>query len=181
MACGSPRCNNRNSPQEMEMIAKKLKDFLDREGVKYTTAPHSPAYTATQTAQAAHVPGKEFAKAVMVKIDGRLAMAVLPASEKLDVARLKLAAGAKHVYLAPEAEFDKWFPGCEPGAMPPFGNLYGMAVYASRSLAADEEIAFNAGSHAEVMKIKYKDFERVVQPVVAKLAADRHPFSRVEA
>lgn len=163
------------------MIASRLKDYLEREGVNYTTALHSPAYTATQTAQAAHVPGREFAKAVMVKIDGRMAMAVLPASEKLDLARLKEAAGAKHVYLAPEDEFDKWFPGCEPGAMPPFGNLYGMAVYASRSLAADEEIAFNAGSHAEVLKIKYKDYERVVQPVVAKLAAEPHPFSRMDA
>ena len=163
------------------MIASRLKSYLEREGVKYTTVPHSPAYTATQTAQAAHVAGREFAKAVMVKIDHRMAMVVLAASEKLDMARLKQAAGARHVYLAPEEEFDKWFPGCEPGAMPPFGNLYGMEVYASRSLAADEEIAFNAGSHAEAMKIKYKDYERVVQPVVANVAADPHPFSKVEA
>ena len=163
------------------MITSRLKDFLEREGVRYTLVPHSPSYTATQTAQAAHVPGREFAKAVMVKIDGRLAMAVLSASEKLDLARLKHAAGAKHVYLAPEDEFDKWFPGCEPGAMPPFGNLYGMAVYVSRSLAADEEIAFNAGSHAEAIKIRYQDYDRVVQPVVAKLSAEPHPFSRLEA
>jgi Ala-tRNA(Pro) deacylase len=163
------------------MIASRLKDFLKREGVEFTTASHSPTYTAAQTAEAAHVSRREFAKAVMVKIDGRLAMAVLPASEKLDMALLKHAAGAKDVYLAPESEFDKWFPGCEPGAMPPFGNLYGMAVYASRSLAADEEIAFNAGSHAETMRIKYKDYDRVVQPVVAKLAAESQPFSKVYA
>ena len=163
------------------MIATRLKAFLEREGVKYTTISHAPAYTAEQTAQAAHVPAREFAKAVMVKLDGRLAMAVLPASEKLDLAQLKRAAGAKHVYLAPEEEFDKWFPGCEPGAMPPFGNLYCMAVYVSRSLAADEEIAFNAGSRAEAMKIKFKDYDRVVQPVVAKLTAEPHPFGKVEA
>jgi len=158
------------------MIASRLKDFLERAGVKYTIAPHALTYTATQTAQAAHVPSKEFAKAVMVMIDGRPAMAVLTASEKLDLAKLKQAAGAKHVYLAPEEEFDRWFPGCEPGAMPPFGNLYRMAVYVSQTLAADEEVAFNAGSHAEAMKIKYKDYERVVQPVVTKIAADAQPF-----
>ena len=163
------------------MIASRLKEFLEHEGIRFTTAPHSVAYTAKQTAQAAHVPSREFAKAVMVKVDGRLAMAVLPASEQLDLSRLKQAAGAKHVHLAPEEEFDQWFPGCEPGAMPPFGNLYGMEVYASRSLAADEEIAFNAGSHAEVMRIRYKDYERVVQPVVANLATEPDPFSRMEA
>jgi Ala-tRNA(Pro) deacylase len=160
------------------MIASRLKSFLDREGVQYTIVPHATAYTATQTAQAAHVPGREFAKAVMVKIDHRMAMAVLPASEKLDLAQLRHAANAKHVYLAPEDEFDNWFPGCEPGAMPPFGNLYGMEVYVSRTLAADEEIAFNAGSHAEAMKIKYRDYERVVQPVVARLSAEPDPFSK---
>ena len=152
------------------MTAKRLKDFLDRERVPYTTIPHSPAYTACETARAAHVSGRDFAKTVIVNIDGRLAMAVLPASEKLDLAQLKKAAGAKHVRLALESEFDRWFPGCEPGAMPPFGNLYGMEVFVSKTLAADELIAFNAGSHAELVRIAYRDFERLVQPVPATLS-----------
>jgi Ala-tRNA(Pro) deacylase len=158
-----------------------LKDFLDREGVKYETIAHSPAYTARDTAQAAHVQGKDFAKTLIVKIDGRLAMAVVPASEKLDLAQLKKAAGAKHVSLAFESEFERWFPGCEPGAMPPFGNLYGMEVFVAKSLAADEQIAFNAGSHAELVRTAYKDFERLAQPIVAVLSTPSRPVSKVES
>jgi Ala-tRNA(Pro) deacylase len=163
------------------MTAKRLKDFLDREGVKYETIAHSPAYTARDTAQAAHVQGKDFAKTLIVKIDGRLAMAVLPAPEKLDLAQLKKAAGAKHVSLAFESEFERWFPGCEPGAMPPFGNLYGMEVFVAKSLAADEQIAFNAGSHAELVRTAYKDFERLVQPIMAVISTPSRPVSKVES
>ena len=163
------------------MTAKRLKDFLDREGVKYETIAHSPAYTARDTAQAAHVQGKDFAKTLIVKIDGRLAMAVLPAPEKLDLAQLKKAAGAKHVSLAFESEFERWFPGCEPGAMPPFGNLYGMEVFVAKSLAADEQIAFNAGSHAELVRTAYKDFERLVQPIMAVLSTPSRPVSKLES
>ena len=163
------------------MTAKRLKDFLEREGVKYVTIVHSPAYTARETAQTAHIQRKDFAKTVIVKIDGRLAMAVLPASEKLDLAQLKKAVGAKHVSIALESEFDKWFPGCEPGAMPPFGNLYGMEVFVAKSLAADEQIAFNAGSHAELVRTAYKDFERLVQPIVATLSTASEPVSKLES
>jgi Ala-tRNA(Pro) deacylase len=162
------------------MPAKRLKDFLDRERVKYVCIAHSPAYTARDTAQAAHVEGKDFAKTVMVQIDGRVAMAVLPASEKLDLARLKEAAGGKHVRLALESEFDRQFPGCEPGAMPPFGNLYGMPVYVAETLATDVEIAFNAGTHAELVRMAYRDFERLVQPITAKLSVASRPVSKVE-
>ena len=163
------------------MTAKRLKEFLEREGVKYETIAHSPAYTARDTAQAAHVQGKDFAKTLIVKIDGRLAMAVLPASERLDLAQLKKAAVAKHVRLVFESEFERWFPGCEPGAMPPFGNLYGMEVFVAKSLAADEQIAFNAGSHAELIRTAYKDFERLVQPIVAVLSTPSRPVSKVES
>jgi Ala-tRNA(Pro) deacylase len=163
------------------MTAQRLKAFLDREGVKYVTIAHSPAYAAREIAQTAHIREKDFAKTVVVKIDDRLAMAVLPASEKLDLAQLKRVAGAKHARLAPEAELDRWFPGCEPGAMPPFGNLYGMQVFVATSLAADEEIAFNAGSHTELVSMAYKDFERLVQPVVVTLSSASRPTSKVES
>ncbi len=163
------------------MTAKRLKDYLEREGVKFETIVHSTAYTAQDTARAAHVPGKDFAKTVIVNIDGRQAMAVLRASEKLDLAQLKKTAGAKHVSLALESEFDKSFPGCEPGAMPPFGNLYGMEVFISNTLAADEQIAFNAGSHAELIKIGYQDFERLVRPIMATLSTASPRASKVES
>lgn len=157
------------------MTATRLKAFLDRENINYTTIAHPRAYAALEIAQAAHVRENDFAKTVVVNIDGRLAMAVLAASEKLDLAQLKQAAGAKHVRLALESEFERWFPGCEAGAMPPFGNLYGMQVFVSEILAADEQITFNAGSHAEVIRIAYKDFERLVEPIGATLSIAPRP------
>ena len=127
------------------MPVKKLKEFLDSNKVKYVSISHSAAYTAQEIAASAHVPGKELAKTVIVKIDGKLAMAVLPASYKVDLAQLKEALGATTVELASEREFRDMFPGCETGGMPPFGNLFDMEVYVSAKLAEDQEIAFNAG------------------------------------
>ena len=148
------------------MPVEKLKWFLDKENVKYTTISHSRAYTAQEIAHSAHIPGKELAKTVLIKIDGTLAMAVLHASYKVDLERLRAAAGAAHVELASEQEFRDRFSDCEPGAMPPFGNLYGMETFAAEDLARNKEIAFNAGSHVEVIRMAYVDFERIVQPKV---------------
>ncbi len=155
------------------MPVKKLKEFLDSNRVKYVTISHSAAYTAQEIAASAHVPGKELAKTVMVKIDGKMAMAVLPASFKADLEHLKDAAGAEHVELASEREFRDMFPGCETGGMPPFGNLYGMDVYVSAKLAEDAEIVFNAGSHTELVRMPYKDFDRLVKPKVIHFAAGK--------
>ncbi len=155
------------------MPVKKLKEFLDSNKVKYVSISHSAAYTAQEIAASAHVPGKELAKTVMVKVDGKMAMAVLPASCKVDLMHLKDAVGAASVELAGEREFRDMFPGCETGGMPPFGNLYGMDVYVSAKLAEDQEIAFNAGSHTELLKLAYKDFERLVNPKVIHFAAGR--------
>jgi Ala-tRNA(Pro) deacylase len=110
------------------------------------------------------------AKTVIIKVDGKMAMAVLPAPHKVDFKLLKEAIGAKSVELATEQEFADDFPECEPGAMPPFGNLYGMDVYVAAKLAADEEIAFNAGSHTELFRLAYKDFDRLVKPKVVQFA-----------
>jgi Ala-tRNA(Pro) deacylase len=159
--------------KEVAMPVKKLKEFLDANKIKYVSITHSPAYTAQQIAAAAHIPGKELAKTVMVKLDGKLAMAVLPASLKIDFDLLRQASGAGKVELATESEFRETFPGCELGAMPPFGNLYDMAVYVAVPLAADEEIAFNAGSHVELIKLAYEDFERLVKPKVADISRGR--------
>lgn len=152
------------------MPVSRLKHFLDEHNIKYVTIMHSPAYTAQETAQSAHIRGGKLAKTVVVKLDGRLAMAVLPASQKVNLNLLKAAAGANEAELASEAEFKDKFPGCELGAMPPFGNLYGMEVFAAGALAADEEIAFNAGSHTELLRMTYKDFENLVQPRIVKLS-----------
>ncbi|MEK6634764.1 MAG: YbaK/EbsC family protein, partial [Planctomycetota bacterium] len=111
-------------------------------------------------------------KAVMIKIDGKMAMAVLPASYKIDFDLLKKVAGVGMVVLASEREFKDMFPECEVGAMPPFGNLYGMDVFAEKSLTEDKEIAFNAGSHRELVKVLYKDFEKLVRPKIAKFSIE---------
>ena len=153
------------------MPVEKLKEHLDRHHIKYVTIGHSPAYTAQEIAASAHIPGKELAKTVMVKMDGEMAMAVLPASYKVCFDLLKEATGASTVELASEEEFQDKFADCEIGAMPPFGNLYGMEVFVADSLADDEEIAFNAGSHRELIKLAYKDFERLVQPKVGKFSS----------
>jgi len=152
------------------MPVKKLKDFLDKENIKYVTIRHSQVYTAQEIAASAHIPGKELAKTVMVKLDGKMAMAVLPASYRVDFGLLKEASGAREVKLATEEEFKYLFPDCEIGAMPPFGNLYGMEVYVAESLAGDKEIAFNAGTHSELIKLSFKDFERLVKPKVVQFS-----------
>jgi len=152
------------------MPVAKLKSFLDEQKVKYVSISHSATYTAQEIAASAHVPGKELAKTVMVKLDGKMAIAVLPATRKVNLEALREAAGASKVELAKEKEFGKLFPGCEVGAMPPFGNLYDMDVYVAQSLAEDERIAFNAGSHTELIQLAYADFERLVKPKVAVLS-----------
>lgn len=148
------------------MPIQKLKSFLDSEGVKYVLISHSKAYTAQEAAASAHVPGKELAKTVMVRLDGEMAMAVLPASYHIDLDHLAERAGVRMARLASEEEFEGLFPDCDTGAMPPFGNLYGIEVYVAESLAEDEEIAFAAGSHTELVRLAYADFERLVKPKV---------------
>ncbi len=153
------------------MSVDKLKQFLDADGVRYVGIRHSPAYTAQETAASAHVRGKDLAKTVVLKIDGEMAMAVLPASRRLDLARLQAELRAQTLELATEAEFADLFPDCETGAMPPFGNLYDLPVYVSPALAADERIAFNAGSHTELLQLAYADFERLVSPTVVPMSS----------
>ncbi len=147
------------------MAIKKLKEFLDENNVRYITVSHSPAYTAQEIAAKAHLPGKEIAKTVLVKIDGKLAMAVLPGSFKINFENLRKVLGSDNVRLADEHEFVDKFPDCELGAMPPFGNLYGIDVFVANSLAEDEEIAFNACSHSQLIKMTYSDFEKLVKPI----------------
>lgn len=150
-------------------ILRRLKDYLEREKVPYEVLTHGEAYTAPELAQALHVPGKELAKVVMVKADERFVMTVLPANWKVDLKRLKEVFRTSHARLATEEEFKGLFPDCELGAMPPFGNLYGLEVYVDRSLTADEEIVFQAGTHREAVKLRYNDFASLVRPAVVEL------------
>ena len=146
------------------MPVKKLKEFLDGHKVKYVSITHSPAFTSQEIAAVAHVSGKHLAKTVIVKADGKFAMIVVPAQEQVNFAKLREAIGIANVDLASESEFKDKFPGCEVGAMPPFGNLYDMPVFISSQLTHFDHIVFNAGSHSELVQLSFQDFERLVKP-----------------
>jgi Ala-tRNA(Pro) deacylase len=160
------------------MPINALKALLDDNGVRYVTISHSIAYTAHDTAQSAHVAADAFAKTVVVRLDEGMVMAVLRSPDKLDIQRLQRAADSDSARLAGEEEFQGLFPGVEIGAMPPFGNLYGMAVYADRGLATNERIAFNAGTHREVIQLGWADFQRLAQPVLADITLDEAAHER---
>ena len=148
------------------MIAKQLKEYLDKHGIKYVSIQHSPAYAATDVAASAHVAARHFAKSVVVRIDGKPAIVVLPANRRLLVHDLREILESADVHLATEGELRALFPDCEVGAMPPFGNLYGFPVYVAPELAHEPEIAFNAGTHSEIVTLAFADFERLVRPHV---------------
>jgi len=153
------------------MPLSKLREFLDENRIKYLVISHSVAYTAQGVAALTHTPGRELAKTVIIKIDGRLAMAVVPASYRVDLDKLRNHLQGAQVELATEAQFRDRFPDCETGAMPPFGNLYGMDVFADDSLARDKEIAFNAGSHRELVRMSFSDFRDLAKPALLPLAS----------
>ncbi len=146
------------------MIADRVRSMLDKNQVKYAVIQHSPAFTAQEIAASAHVPGREMAKTVIVKIEDGFAMVVLPSSNRVSLDELQRIVGTERVRLAHEAEFEKLFPDCEAGAMPPFGNLYGLDVFVHPALTQDEMIAFNAGSHTEIVRMLYKDFTKLAMP-----------------
>jgi Ala-tRNA(Pro) deacylase len=155
------------------MPLSKLRDFLDSHHIKYLAISHFLAYTAQGIAALTHVSGKKLAKTVIVKIDGILAMAVVPASAHVDLDRLATLTGAQAVEIASEHEFKNAFPDCETGAMPPFGNLYDMPVYADASLKDNDEFTFNAGTHRELIRMAWDDFAWLVNPTIDNLTHRR--------
>jgi Ala-tRNA(Pro) deacylase len=155
------------------MALTSLMEYLDASNVAYVVISHSPVYTAQGIAGMAHIPGKELAKTVIVKLDDKLTMAVVPAKFHVDLALLKRAANAETVALASEDQFKDRFPRCETGAMPPFGNLLSLDVFADDSLENDKEIAFNAGTHRELIRMTWEDFKRLVGPKFIRFAAGR--------
>jgi len=148
------------------MLCDKLKGFLDKEGVPYEVMRHGEAYTAQEIAQTLHVKGKMLVKVVVIKSDKGHMMLALPADRRVDIAQLRADLGLKMAALTGEDEIKRLFPDCEVGAMPPFGNLYGVPVYVDRALTEDKDIFFQAGTHYEAVKMSYADFERLVHPVV---------------
>lgn len=148
--------------------AKKIKNFLDENNIKYISIVHPKAYTAQEIASKSHMPGKEIAKTVVLKVDGKYVLAVLSAIKMVSFKDFKNSIEANEVKLATEQEFMDLFPDCEVGAMPPFGNLYDMPTYVSSELKENKEIAFNACNHMELIRMKYADWEDLVKPIVVQ-------------
>ena len=147
-------------------MLKRLKDYLDLNKIKYIEIRHSPAYTAQEIASSIHHTGKEIAKSVIVKIDDGFVMAVLAASHIINENLLKIAIRTGIMELATEDDIEELFPDCPVGAIPPFGNLYNLDVYVSRHLSRKKEIIFNAGSRTDVIKMKFMDYKKLVNPVI---------------
>jgi Ala-tRNA(Pro) deacylase len=152
------------------MLAQRLTTLLESNHVEYQTIRHPPVSTAQGLASVMHIPGRELAKTVVLKVDGKYALAVLPAPFHVDFTRFREASGARSVTLAEEAEFAGLFPGCVLGAEPPFGHLYGLPVWVDESLAEDASVVFNGGTHAEAVRVAYRDFERLAHPKLARFA-----------
>jgi Ala-tRNA(Pro) deacylase len=163
----------------MDMTCReRLEHLLKEQGVSYELTAHPVAYTAQDVASVEHVSGYDVAKVVMVAVDDRLVMLVLPAPHRVDLHRVRQSLGATTVRLAREEEFARLFPDCDLGAMPPFGNLYGIPVYVDRTLTRDPKIVFNAGSHRETVTLAYADFARLVQPEVIEFIVRSEPAMR---
>ncbi|PSF05142.1 deacylase [Marinobacter fuscus] len=148
------------------MPAKQLKTFLDEAKVEYMRLTHPPAYTAQQLAHHVRIAGDRVVKTVVIELDGKMAMLVMPATWRVRWDRLSSVLDTDFVDLADEQEFQDRFPDCEVGAMPPFGSLFGMTVYCAEALTEQPELAFAAGSHSESIHMKTRDFLNLVQPVV---------------
>jgi Ala-tRNA(Pro) deacylase len=149
---------------------KRMEQYLRDNGVPFEVMAHSEAYTMQEVAAELHVPGKQVAKVVIVKANGKMIMLVIPSPYRLDFAKVRALLGAKKVSLAKEEEFANLFPDCAIGAMPPFGNLYDLPVYVDQALAEEPDIVFRVGTHRHTMKLAYADFARLAQPEVGEFA-----------
>jgi Ala-tRNA(Pro) deacylase len=153
-------------------ILNRLREFLEMNKVPYSVHSHPQAYTAQEIAALSHVAGRMLAKVVMVKAGDELIMLVVPADRRVDLERVRTTLG-RDAGLATETEFRDAFPGCEVGAMPPFGNLFGVPVYVDRSLEDDEEIVFSAGTHTLTAKLAFEDFVRLANPSIGEFTVQR--------
>jgi Ala-tRNA(Pro) deacylase len=156
--------------KEIVMATRRIREFLDGSAARYIAISHSKAYTAEQTARSTHISADITAKTVIVRVDGRLAMVVVPASKDIDLDSLRDQIGAASLKLAHETDFAARFEGCQLGAAPPFGNLFGVETFMDRQLALEEEIAFPAGTHTDVIVMRTLDYQRLVRPTLVNIA-----------
>jgi Ala-tRNA(Pro) deacylase len=152
------------------MVTFTVQEFLRQGNVAYTVFPHAPAFTAQEEAAVTHVPGRNWAKAVVCFADGEPVQAVVPADREVDLGRLADLARAQDMRLADESELRWLYPDCELGAMPPLGPLYRQAVFVDEALTMDDEIVFNAGTHSDAICMRYGDFAAIARPTVGRFA-----------
>lgn len=151
-------------------VVPNVQEFLRRANVPYAVFQHPRAYTAQEEAAVTHVPGRDWAKAVICFADEEPIQAVVPADLVVDLDRLAVVAGAISIRLADEEELRWLYPDCERGAMPPFGPLYRQAVYAEEALADEDEIVFNAGTHGDAIRMRFDDFAAIAHPIIGRFA-----------
>src|SRR5262249_21311721 len=159
-------------------IPKQLIDCLAQNKVQYEILRHSEAVTAQRIAQAEHIKGRHQAKVVMLKSGDQHLMVVLPADHHIDLEKIEKAI-EKPVSLGKENDFKSLFPDTAIGAMPPFGNLYGLPTYVDKNLHEQDYIVFEAGTHTDAIKMRYNDYEKIVKPKVGDLAIKLHPMKGV--
>jgi len=156
-------------------IPKRLIECLDQNKVSYEVLQHPEAVSAQRIAQAEHVKGRHHAKVVMIKSGDQHLMMVLPADHHIDLKKVEKAIG-QTVSLSTEDQFKSLFPDCSIGAMPPFGNLYDLPIYVDKDLAEQDYIVFEAGTHRDAIKMRYRDYQKIVKPKVNDLAIKLHPM-----
>ena len=159
-------------------IPRRLISYLNDKKIKYELLHHPEAFTAQTIAAAEHIKGRHHAKVVIVKSDDQHLMTVVPANTRIDLEKFERVVG-KSVALENELEFKPLFPDCQPGTMPPFGNLYGLPTYVDRALSKEDFIVFEAGTHSDAIKLKYKDYERAADPFIEDFAMKFEPIKRV--
>lgn len=154
----------------------KVKSYLEESGVPFIVSSHAPTFTAQEEAAALHVPGKAVAKAVVLRANNELVLAVLPAPYRVNTHKIEKMLGMP-VRLANEQEFRGLFPECETGAAPPFGPLYSLKVLVDESLAGEDDIIFSAGTHRESLRMHFPDFERLSGSQVCRFAEKSGGFA----
>ncbi len=141
----------------------------------FSVQHHRQAVSLPEVAVEVHERADHVAKVVIAQVDDRLVMLVVPTPEQVDFKRVARLLDAQSAVAAHENEFKSRFPDCEPGAMPPFGNLYHMPTYIDEALTRTSKLVFQAGTHRDTLKLATEDYLRLAKPITASLIRRRHP------
>jgi Ala-tRNA(Pro) deacylase len=154
-----------------------ISEYLQSREIPFKRLLHGPAPCATRVARSLHVPGSTVAKAVLVRSSETegFFLAVLPATQRIDMARLQPILGSGELRLATEAELEHVFHDCELGAIPPFGTLYGVTMIVDASLAQAEEILVESNCRHVGVLLAFRDFMALENPHVARFAVPIDP------